>query len=834
MAATSADTPSTSAGLFDLAMADATSIEEMEAGCAHSPEQAGQQIGGRYILRSVIGEGGAGQVWRAEQTAPVKRDVAIKIVRPGLLTKPVSARFEREHQVLARMEHPHIAAVFDAGELPDGRTYFVMERVSGSAITQWCKEKNTPVRERLEIFVQACMAVQHAHQRGILHRDLKPSNVMVVEVDGKPLVKVIDFGIAKTLEGDLAAGADATLCGMVLGTPRYMSPEQADLSGQDVDIRTDVYALGVLLYELLTGTTPIQNDAGNDPPLAELLQRVRQDDIEKPSQRVQHGSAAEAAQTRMLARMLRGELDWITLRALQRDREARYPTVLNLAEDVQHYLRNEPVSAGPPGMAYQMKKWLVRNRTVVSTAAALIVSLAGGLAATSWALRREEAQRQEVLRQMQDARTSADLAQQVSAQLEDLLNNARKYADAGMNTQILRKLADECAAGMPRFANQPKAEASLAIQLARLYSALEEPSRAQPWLVRYWELLVQTEGEHSPAALEALYTLGWRQIGMGEAPKAVETLRRTLSGYEQLARTGVRKSGQMLRVRKELAHALSRSDQHEEAVVLMAEVMKSQGDLPPAERAVWLRDQAEILKRSGRMAEAVSVLRHATESLPVGDDFANQRVYLLTMMADITGKREDHEQALAASAERLHTLEEQPGAEHSKLLNALISHAFYSCTVPGCPGGEEAARRALTMARSAGHESRLADAWISLSETLRMKHQFRDSEHALREAILEVGQTKAEAWRRMELHRRLGDLLTARSDFAEALKEYETAAAGWFDSPSSGRPPEKERLIFGSFIKFWELAAKANSPVADENQLKIWQSKLQEWEMRQK
>ncbi|WP_395747845.1 protein kinase domain-containing protein [Prosthecobacter sp.] len=827
----------TSAGLFDLAIADVTAIDEMQQGYAQSPEQAGQMIGGRYILRSVIGEGGAGQVWWAEQTAPVKREVAIKIVRPGLLTKPVSARFEREHQVLARMEHPHIAAVFDAGELPDGRTYFVMERVPGAAVTQWCKDRNTPVRERLEIFVQACMAVQHAHQRGILHRDLKPSNVMVVEVDGKPLVKVIDFGIAKTLEGDLASGRDATLCGMLLGTPRYMSPEQADLSGQDVDIRTDVYALGVLLYEMLTGTTPIQGGTGDDPPLVEILQKVRQGDIEKPSQRVQHGSSGQgrsAAEVRTLARMLRGELDWITLRALQKDREARYPTVLNLAEDVQRYLRNEPVSAGPPGLAYQMKKWLVRNRTAVGAAAALAITLTGGIAATSWALGREEKQRQEVQRQMQDARSNAELAQQVSAQLQDLLDNARKHVDAGMNTQLLRKLADECAAGMPRFAKQPKAEAALAAQLARLYLALEEPARAQPWLQRYWELLTQTEGEHSHAALDALYTLGWRQIGMGEAKKAVETLRRALAGYEQLARTDSRLGKQMLRVRKELAHALSRSSQHEEAVALMAEVMKSQEVLEPAERAVWLRDQAEILRHSGKRHEAAAVLQHAIKTLPAGNEFANQRVYLLTMMADLTRTREDHETALAASADRLHALEEQPGAEHSKVLNALISHALYSCRVPDCPGGEEAARRALTMARSAGHESRLADAWTALSETLRMKHQYRDSEQALREAIQEVGETKAESWRLMELHRRLGDLLTSRSDFAEALTEYETAAAGWFAAPSSGRAPEMERLIFSSFIKFWELAAAANSPVADEAKMRHWQSRLQEWEAGRK
>lgn len=830
--ATTSETPpnrKSEAGLFDLAMADVTTLDSMDPKCLLSPEQAGEIIGGRYILRSVLGEGGTGQVWHAEQTEPVKREVAIKIVRPGLLMQPVAARFEREHQVLARMEHPNIAAIFDAGELPDGRTYFVMEVVSGEAVTQWCQKRKLPVKERLEVFVQACMAVQHAHQRGILHRDLKPSNVMVVEVDGRPLVKVIDFGIAKALEGDLAGREDATLCGMVLGTPRYMSPEQARLNGEDVDIRTDVYALGVLLYELLTGTTPIPAEEGNEPPLPELLEQVRHNETEMPSQRVLRLPKPHFSNAKALSRELRGELDWITLRALQKNREMRYPTVLNLAEDVQHYLRNEPVSAGPPGIAYQLQKWLVRNRGAVSTAAAVAVSLAGGMVATWWALEREEVQRQEVQRQMMEARSKADLALQVSAQLKDLINNARKHVKAGMNTQLLRKLADEYAAGMSRFANQPREEAQLAEQLAHLYVALEESARAQPWLQRQWELLKRTEGEHSETALHALYTLGWRYIGEGEPEKAVKALREALTGYQTLPANQGQVRDQILRVRKELARALSRCGQRQDAAALMAEVVAAKDDSDPAEKAVWMRDHAEILRTAGRRTEAVTVLQRALEILPADDSTVDPRVYLLSMMADLTGRPEYYEQTLVASAERIRVCEEQAGGDYSRLLNALILHATLACKVSGCPGGEEAARRVLVMAQSAGHESRLADAWIVLSETLRIKRQFRESEAVLRDAIAEVSKTKAENWRLLELHRRLGDLLTARSDFAAALAEYETAAKGWFDKPSSGRPPEKERLIFVSFISFWKRAAEANSPVADEHELAEWERRLEEW-----
>jgi tetratricopeptide (TPR) repeat protein/tRNA A-37 threonylcarbamoyl transferase component Bud32 len=812
-----------SQAFYDLAMADEETLDEVE-GCQPSPEHPGMVIAGRYELKSVLGEGGTGQVWRAEQTTPVKREVAVKIIRPGLLSQPVSARFNREHQVLALMEHPGIAGVFDAGELPDGRTFFVMEVVHGSAITRWCKKTQPPLHERLEVFFQACMAVQHAHQKGVLHRDLKPSNVMVTLVDGKPVVKVIDFGIAKALEGDLATGQDVTLRGMVLGTPRYMSPEQAGLTGEEVDARAVVYALGVLLYELLTGTTPLVDDGADDSPLPVLLQRVRELEIEPPSRRAQRGVAKDAKPT---AGELRGDLDWIALCALQKNREQRYATAQALADDVRRHLNHEPVLAGPPGAAYRLKKWLVRHHSTVKMTAAVLVSLAGGLAATSWALKREEAQRQVAL-------IEADLARQVSAQLKELLGNARKHAEAGMNTQMLRNLADECAAGISRFANQPETELQLAHQLAQLYTALEEDTRALPWYRRRWELTKQTQGEHSIAALQALYTLGWKSIGQGDPQTAVELLRQTVKGYEALADTHQEKHQQTLLAQKELARALARAGQHPEAVELMAVVIKAKGESAPADAAIWLRDQADILKTSGRHDEASKVLRHALELLPKTNENVGLRTYLLTTLAGFERKAEPFEEALAASAERLALLEGKSTTGHPKLLNVLIEHATLACRVAGCPGGEEAARRALAMAQTAGHETRLADAWIALSETLRIKRQFRESEQSVRDAIVDLEKTKAEQWRVLELHRRLGDLLTARSQFEEALAEYETAAKGWFAETSTSRPRDKEELIFISFDHFWKQTAKAKSPLADAQRQAEWAAKHQAWKTSRK
>jgi len=817
-----------SAGFYDLAMAD-----DEPVGVPPILDLPGVVIAGRYKLKSVLGEGGTCYVWRAEQMQPVQRDVAIKIIRPGLVAEPISARFNREHQLLARMEHPNIAAVFDAGELPDGRTYFVMEIVSGEPITQWCERHEATVDERLEVFLQACQAVQHVHQKGILHRDLKPSNVMVTTVSGRPLVKVIDFGIAKALEGDLVLGHDVTLRGMVLGTPRYMSPEQAGLTGQDVDTRSDVYALGVLLYELLTGTTPIMDGDEKDVPLPALLHRVRQTETELPSRRITHVamvSASRPATPKLSVRELRGDLDWIVLRALEKDREKRYPTVLTLAEDIQRHLRDEPVNAGPPGMSYRVKKWFIRHRSNVISAAAVLVSLVGGIAATWLALGREELQRIEAQKQRQSAQTQTNLAKQVGDQLQELLVNARKHAEAGMNTQMLRNLADECAASMSRFADQPAAEAQLASQLAHLYSALEERSRALPWFQRHWELLKQTQGENSRATLRALFELGWRSLALSKRSQAVEYLRAAAEGYENLPDADDNTRNRALLARKELARALSAMGRHDEAIQLFTDVLGKKGENDPLEAAAWLREQAEVYRTAGQLSESAAALQRALELLTQDEKHAGMRAFILGSVATTTRMSEHYDEALAASAERLRLIEAEVGPSHSRLLNALIEHAFLSCKCPGCPGGEEAARRALRIAQTVGHESRLADAWTALSEVLRISRRFKESEQATQDAIAEVSQTRAEHWRVLELHRRLGDLLVASGQFERALEAYETAAATWFTQPTTGRAIEKERLIFESIIAFWKQAALAKSPIANENKLAEWQHKLQEWE----
>jgi serine/threonine protein kinase len=347
---------------------------------------------GPYKLLEQIGEGGFGLVFLAEQQQPVRRKVAIKVLKPGMDTRQVIARFEAERQALALMDHANIARVLQAGETDSGRPYFVMELVSGLPITHYCDQARLTPRQRLELFVAVCQAVQHAHQKGIIHRDIKPSNVLVASQDGTPVVKVIDFGVAKALGQTLTDKTLNTGAGQ-LGTPLYMSPEQAELSGLEVDTRTDIYSLGVLLYELLTGTTPFDRDRLRQASYDEMRRIIREEEPPRPSTRISTlGAAATVvserrqSDPRRLRLLFRGELDWIVMKALEKDRNRRYDTAGSLAADVQHYLQDEPVSACPPSSWYRFRKLARRHRWALTLAAVIAVALvviAGGAVASA-------------------------------------------------------------------------------------------------------------------------------------------------------------------------------------------------------------------------------------------------------------------------------------------------------------------------------------------------------------------------------------------------------------------------------------------------------------------
>ena len=349
------------------------------------------QVIGNYKLLQRIGEGGFGTVYMAEQTAPVRRKVALKIIKPGMDTKEVIARFEAERQALAMMDHPNIAKVFDGGQTDSGHPYFVMELVKGVPLTRFCDENRLDTRARLGLFEDVCNAIQHAHQKGIIHRDIKPSNVLVTLHDGKPVPKVIDFGVSKAISQQLTGKTLFTKYGQMIGTPQYMSPEQAEMSGLDVDTRSDIYSLGVLLYELLTGTTPIDPVRFRQTGYAEMQRMIREEEPLIPSKRLSTLSeqstriaSNRGVDLRSLSSTVRGELDWIVMKALEKDRNRRYETARGLSLDIDRYLRDEAVVASPPSSLYQLRKFARRNRTVLATITMIGMALIVGIGIATW------------------------------------------------------------------------------------------------------------------------------------------------------------------------------------------------------------------------------------------------------------------------------------------------------------------------------------------------------------------------------------------------------------------------------------------------------------------
>lgn len=385
-----------------------------------APESAGAIIG-HYKLVEEIGEGGMGTVWMAQQTEPVKRLVALKLIKLGMDTRQVIARFEAERQALALMDHVNIGRMLDAGATPEGRPYFVMDLVKGVPITKYCDEHHLTPRQRLELFVPVCQAIQHAHQKGVIHRDLKPSNVLVALYDGKPVPKVIDFGVAKAAGQSLTDKTLVTGFGNIVGTLEYMSPEQAEVNQLDIDTRSDIYALGVLLYELLAGSPPFSRKELEKVGMLEMLRVIREQEPSKPSTKLSTAeglptlAANRGTEPAKLTRLLRGELDWIVMKALEKDRNRRYDTANGFAMDVQRYLAGEPVLAVPASRSYRLRTFVRRHRTPVAAGGLLLLTLLAGIAGTTWGMWRAEQQRQLAVAES-EAKNNALAAEQQARQ----------------------------------------------------------------------------------------------------------------------------------------------------------------------------------------------------------------------------------------------------------------------------------------------------------------------------------------------------------------------------------------------------------------------------------
>ena len=510
----------------------------------------GTLIGAYRIIR-LLGSGGFGSVYLAEQDEPVRRQVALKILKLGMDTDEIVHRFEAERQVLALMSHPAVAKVFDAGVTERGRPFFVMEFVPGPSIGRYCDHQRLSTRDRVRLFIDVCNAMQHAHQKGIIHRDLKPSNILVTEQDGRPQPKVIDFGIAKAIRESSAAHALQTIPGVAIGTPEYMSPEQADAEGQDVDTRTDVYALGMVLYELLTGALPHTLDRTRRPSVFELREWVRSGETIRPSTRISMlGDELEAVSDKRnttptgLRRELRGELEWIVLKALERDRTLRYGSVFELGEDLTRLLNNEPVRAGPPTATYRARKFCSRHRGAVLaaavTAGALLagtgVALIGLVSAqraaedaraaeqqTGIALESAETERREAEAARNEAQQDATRAREVSAFLERLLTSVDP-AVAGPSVRVLDALEIAEADLRDGTFTHPVSLATVHGALGESYQSLSEYPRATEHLAARVALFTEVFGDDDARTHRARISLGANYLHLAEFDRARDTL----------------------------------------------------------------------------------------------------------------------------------------------------------------------------------------------------------------------------------------------------------------------------------------------------------------------
>ena len=726
---------------------------------------------GRYRLLNQLGEGGMGQVWLAEQTSPVVRRVALKLIKAGRYDTSALQRFDLERQSLAIMDHPAIAKVLDADSTPEGQPYFVMEYVPGLPITTYCDQKKLSTRERLALFVKVCEGVQHAHQKAIIHRDLKPSNVLVVEVDGKPQPRIIDFGIAKAISQQSTDETNVTRLGSTPGTPGYMSPEQTDPSFLDVDTRTDVYSLGVILYQLLTGAMPFDPKQWRSKPFYEILRQLREDDPPSPSARlsVDHDRTltvtAEERQTgpRELVSLLRGDLDWIALKALERDRTRRYGTPSELAADILHYLKNEPVVARPASSAYRLQKYVRRHRVAVTAAAGLALLLAGFGVTEFLQVRRVSRER--------------DRANRIT----DFMVGMFKVSDPNEtrgNSVTAREILDRASHDINTgLAKDPEVQSDLMYTMAETYVNLGLFSRAHALAESVLENRHRLLGPNHPKTLESQNQLGWildREGHDADAEKvvrpALETERRVLGPEDPVT----------LQAMDRLATILERLGNHPEEEKLQRQLVEIETRRLGPENPRTIRAMANLasaVSLEGRTAEAEAMYRNvlALEQRVLGADHP-QTIATMHNLANRFDEQGHYAEAEDLYRQTLAIEQRVLGPEHPDTVDTMTTLA--NCLHYG--------------------ESRTADAEVLYRKSLEIELRTVGPEHPntvrTQEGLANVLATEGHYAEAEQMHRKILEVRqrTLGPDHADTLlSRYNLAEA----VARQGRFPEAEKLL---------------------------------------
>jgi serine/threonine protein kinase/Flp pilus assembly protein TadD len=789
---------------------------------SHVPEPPGEGFSGRigsYKLLDKLGEGGMGTVWHARQSEPIRREVALKEIKLGRDTKQFIARFEAERQALTLMDHPNIARVLDAGATGTGRPYFVMELVKGVPITAYCDQNKLSTRERLGLFVQVCRAIQHAHNKSILHRDIKPSNILVtVQSDGMPAPKIIDFGLAKALGGEVLTEKSLhTFRGEFVGTPTYMSPEQAGGSDLDVDTRTDIYSLGVLLYELLTGLTPFDAaalaKAGYTFP-----QIIRDQEPPRPSTRLTTLTAEEQSKTAnrrqtdplKLISLIRGDLDWIVMKCLEKDRTRRYETANGLAKDIERQLNNEAVEARPPSNLYRFRKLVRRNKLAFAAGGAIAVALVIGLILSTYGLGKAERQRRRAEANEKKAQAEAAKSQQVAQFLKDMLNGVGPSVAMGRDTTMLHEILNQTAERVTRdLGQQPAAEAELCYTIGNTYYELAEYQKAEAMHRRALELRQTAFGRTNTFVADSLCSLAdtLAAHGYNKNAEAMQrealAMRRSLLGPEHPdVGTSLNALGNLLwhRGNFDEAESLCR-----EALALRQKIYSN--DHPMVARSMndlgfvlFMKGSAqellpEVLKESEKLLRGALDMRKRLfgELHPSVAETAFNLAGLLTAAGQFDGSEALYRQVLA-------TREKLLGNQHPLLINTLHALAVILWSQGKFSEAEPLVEQELAIWRKRDGDNRrgVAGALENLGMVLNRQGRPEEAEPLYRES-LEIRRRllgTTNDWARVSANG-LASALIEQGKPAEAEGLLREALSGFEDEPDPTWVPFLTRNLLG-------------------------------------